>query len=109
MWKIGGVNETIGCIKIGNNVFIGSHTTILGNVKIGSNVIIGACTLVNRDIPDGVVVGGIPAKILCSFDDFLQRRNSEASYPKELRSKGEEISDELVDWCWNKFNKDRNL
>lgn len=42
--------EKVGCIEIGNNVFIGSGTFITYNVKIGSNVIIGACSLVNKDI-----------------------------------------------------------
>ena len=105
--KTGGVNENIGCIKIGDNVFIGSHTTILGDVNIGSNVIIGACSLVNRDIPNGVVVGGVPAKVICSFDDFVKKRYLEESYPKEMKPKGEEISNQLIDWCWEKFNKDK--
>lgn len=108
--KCGGrVNETIGCIRIGDNVFIGSHTTILGNVLIGSNVVIGACSLVNHDVPDNVVVAGVPAKVICSFDDFLKKRLSEESYPKELKPKREEVSEELVKWCWTKFNRERNL
>lgn len=101
------INETVGCIKIGNNVFIGSGTTILGNVNIGSNVLIGACSLVNHDVPDGVVVGGVPAKYICSFDDFLEKRLSENSYPNEMEPRGEEIPDELVKWCWSKFNRER--
>ena len=41
--------EKVGCIEIGDNVFIGSGTYIAFNVRIGSNVIIGACSFVNRD------------------------------------------------------------
>jgi acetyltransferase-like isoleucine patch superfamily enzyme len=47
--------------KIGNNVRIGSNTTILP-VHIGNNVIIGAGAVVTRDIPDNTIVKGNPAK-----------------------------------------------
>jgi serine acetyltransferase len=68
------VSETIGCIRIGDNVFIGSGTRILGNVNIGSNVIIGASALVNKDIPDNSVVAGVPARVISSFDDYINKR-----------------------------------
>ena len=47
--------------KIGNNVRIGSNTTILP-VNIGDNVIIGAGAVVTKDIPDNSTVKGNPAK-----------------------------------------------
>ena len=50
--------EFIGDIRIGDNVFIGSNSTILGGANIGSNVIIGAGSLVSKDIPANSVVGG---------------------------------------------------
>lgn len=48
--------------KIGNNVKIGSNSTILP-VTIGNNVIIGAGSVVTKNIPDNVTVYGNPAKI----------------------------------------------
>lgn len=51
-------------ILIGNNVWIGDKSTVLRGVSIGNNVVIGANTLVNKDVPDNCVVGGIPGKIL---------------------------------------------
>ena len=48
--------------KIGNNVRIGSNSTILP-VNIGDNCIIGAGSVVTKDIPDGSIVYGNPAKI----------------------------------------------
>jgi acetyltransferase-like isoleucine patch superfamily enzyme len=59
-------------ITIGNNVYIGSHTTILPGVTIGNNVIIGAGSLVNQSIPDNCVAMGSPAKYRVSFEDFKQ-------------------------------------
>lgn len=61
-------------VKIGNNVFIGMNTTILKGVKVGDNVIIGAGSLVNKDIPNNMVVAGNPAKIICSLDEYYKKR-----------------------------------
>jgi len=63
-----------GRIVIGNRVFIGANTTILMNVRIGNDVIIGAGSLVNKDIPDGCVVAGVPAKVICSIEDFINKQ-----------------------------------
>lgn len=49
---------------IGDNVVVGCGAKIIGNVKVGSNVIIGANAVVVSDIPDGAVVGGVPAKVI---------------------------------------------
>ena len=62
-----------GEINIGNNVFIGANTTILYDVSIGDNVIVGAGSLVNKHIPSGTVVAGVPAKIIGSFDEYKQK------------------------------------
>ncbi len=61
-----------GKIKIGNNVFIGMHSTILKNVTIGSNVIIGTGSVITKDIPDGVLVAGNPAKIVRSLKEHYE-------------------------------------
>jgi len=63
-----------GRVKIGNRVFIGANSTILLNVKIGDDVIIGAGSLVNKDIPDGYVVAGVPAKVICKTEEYIARQ-----------------------------------
>lgn len=62
-----------GPIDIGDNVFIGSNTTVLYDVKIGNNVIIGAGSLVNKDIPDGCVAAGVPCRVIGSFEEYKNR------------------------------------
>ena len=51
-------------VKIGSHIWIGDKCTILKGVTIGDNVVIGANTLVHKDVPPGVVIGGNPFKIL---------------------------------------------
>jgi acetyltransferase-like isoleucine patch superfamily enzyme len=52
------VQEQVGCIEVGDNVFIGAGTTILSNVRIGSNVIVAAGSVITKDVPSNSVVGG---------------------------------------------------
>jgi len=43
---------------------IGTSATILGGITIGARAIVGAGSVVTRDVPDGAIVAGNPAKIL---------------------------------------------
>jgi acetyltransferase-like isoleucine patch superfamily enzyme len=70
--------------KIGDNVFIGIRSIILPGVTIGNNIIIGAGSVVVRDIPDDVVVGGNPAKIIMTIEDY--KKNREKKYLDEAVS-----------------------
>jgi serine O-acetyltransferase len=49
---------------VGDNVSVGAGAVIVGPVKIGNDVIIGANAVVTRDVPDRMIVGGNPAKII---------------------------------------------
>lgn len=53
-----------GPVEIGQNVMIGANSTVLAGVKIGKGATVSACSLVNRDVAEGVFVGGVPAKEL---------------------------------------------
>lgn len=101
-------NEKIGCIKIGDNVFIGSNTTVLYDVKIGDNVVIGAGSLVNRDIPANSVAVGVPARVIGTFENLKKERQEKKIYPDELTPIGHKITKELEDWLWNDFDAKRN-
>lgn len=101
------VQEQVGCIDIGDNVFIGAGTSILSNVRIGSNVIIAAESVVTKDIPSNSVVGGVPAKVIETMDEYLAKISAAPKYPKELIPVRQTVSKELVSYLWNDFEKQR--
>lgn len=51
-------------ITVGDRVWIGASVTVLPGVTIGDDCIIGAGSVVNRDIPSGVIAAGNPARVI---------------------------------------------
>lgn len=62
-----------GKITIGNNCFIGYDSLILKNTTIGNNVIIGARSVVKGNIPSNTVWAGVPAKQICTLDEYYKK------------------------------------
>lgn len=54
-------------VSIGNDVWIGGKVSIMPGVTIDNNVIIAAGAVVTKNIPDNVLVGGVPAKKIKSL------------------------------------------
>ena len=51
-------------IIIKRNAWIGAGATILPGVTIGENAVVAAGAVVSKNVPDNVIVGGVPAKII---------------------------------------------
>ena len=83
-----------GCIEVMDNVFIGSNSTILQNIKIGPNAIIAAGSVVTKDVPENSVVAGVPARVIGSFDEYVEKR-------KQCHL----MSDDML---WSKFDEEKN-
>ena len=49
---------------VGDNVWIGTNVSVLPGVTIGNNTIIGAGSVVNKNIPEGVIAAGNPCKVI---------------------------------------------
>ena len=50
-------------IEIGDGCWIGASSVILGGVRIGSGCVVAAGSVVTRNVPDNVLVAGVPARI----------------------------------------------
>ncbi|WP_278244782.1 DapH/DapD/GlmU-related protein [Ruminococcus sp. NK3A76] len=100
--------EKIGCIEIGNNVFIGANAKILYDVKIGDNVIIAAGAVVNKDVPSGSVVGGVPAKVISTFDNYLAKRRK-FHVEHTANNAKQEISSDCEKEMWAAFVREHTV
>lgn len=98
--------ENLGCIEIKDNVFVGSNTTILPNVTIGSGIIIAAGSLVNKNLSDSGVYAGVPARYVCSLEEFMNKR---AAYPDIVIDKSGKggLSQQTVEACWKRFKNQK--
>lgn len=56
--------ETRRGIEVGQDVWIGGHTVILDGVTIGDGSVIAAGSVVNRHVPAGAIVAGVPARVI---------------------------------------------
>ncbi|MGH7720074.1 MAG: acetyltransferase [Gemmatimonadaceae bacterium] len=52
-----------GCVSVGDRSLVGVGAVVLPRVRIGADAIVGAGSVVTRDVPDGEVVFGVPARI----------------------------------------------
>lgn len=53
-----------GPVKIKDFVWCGANVTIVPGVTVGEGAVVGAGSVVTKDVPDGAVVGGNPARII---------------------------------------------
>jgi acetyltransferase-like isoleucine patch superfamily enzyme len=65
--------DSVGKIDIKDNVFIGYNAIIMPNVTIGSNAIVAAGAVVTKDIPEGDIVAGVPAKSIGKVKDLATK------------------------------------
>lgn len=59
--------RTTAPIEIGNRVYIGGNCTVYPGVTIGNGAVILPNSAVNRDVPEGVLAGGVPVRVLRSI------------------------------------------
>lgn len=74
--------DSVGYIDIRDNSFVGHGAIVMPRVTIGPDSFVAAGAVVTKDVPPGVVVGGNPARIICTTQELLQRVEERSnSYP----------------------------
>ncbi|KEQ18874.1 acyltransferase [Endozoicomonas numazuensis] len=61
-------DDQVGDIIIEDNVWLAAGVTVMGGVRIGAGTIVASGSVVTKDLPAGVLAGGIPAKVIKSLD-----------------------------------------
>lgn len=79
--------DIFGKVVIKDWAYIGAHAQIMPGVTIGEGVLVAAGSVVTKSVPDGMVVGGNPARILCSVDEYLERNIQYNMHTKGLDEK----------------------
>lgn len=80
--------DAFGKINIGSYVYIGNNSLIMPGVTIGDNCLVGAGSVVSKSVPAGMVVAGVPAKIVCTVEEYCER-----NLPYNLHCKGMGLSE----------------
>jgi acetyltransferase-like isoleucine patch superfamily enzyme len=69
--------DAVGKIDIRDNVFIGYNSIVLRNVTIGPNAIVAAGAVVTKDVAEGDIVAGVPAKPIGRVADLVEKLHTE--------------------------------
>ena len=74
----------------------GGGCIITPNTVIGSNSIVAAGSVVTKDVPEGVIVGGNPAKIIGKVEDLINKRINEPFFEGSWNQNLQE----WIDYYW---------
>ncbi len=69
--------DRVGKVDIKDNVFIGHGAIILPGVTIGPNAIVAAGAVVSKDVPEGAIAAGVPAREIGKVDDLVKKLEAE--------------------------------
>ena len=69
----------MGKIEVLDNCVIGAGSIILYNTKIGPNALVAAGSVVTKDVPEGAIVGGNPARVIGNLSDLAKKREIECA------------------------------
>ncbi|GGE24271.1 2,3,4,5-tetrahydropyridine-2,6-dicarboxylate N-acetyltransferase [Streptococcus himalayensis] len=63
-------------VRVGDHVLIGANAVVIEGVQIGSGSVVAAGAIVTQDVPENVVVAGVPARIIKEIDEQTQQKTA---------------------------------
>ncbi len=76
--------DKFGRVRIGDNCHIGMGAIIMPGVTIGKDCIVGAGAIVTRDIPDGSIAVGVPARVVSTIEEYREKHGHELVDTKHM-------------------------
>ena len=64
--------DVFGKVEIKDWAYIGAYSQIMPGVTIGEGALVAAGSVVTKSVPSHCVVGGNPAKIICTTDEYIK-------------------------------------
>lgn len=102
-----------GVTRIGDNVFIGMNAIVMMGVTIGDNVVIGSGSVVTKDVPSNVVVGGNPARVICTMEEYHNRLDAKFEqfaktyYERQSAYLGRDLQETEMSWFMSLWESDK--
>lgn len=63
-------------VRVGNNVLIGANAVVIEGVQIGNGSVVAAGAIVTQDVPENVVIAGVPARVIKEIDEKTQQKTA---------------------------------
>jgi len=76
--------DTVGRITIGDDVVIGMNVILLPGTTVGSYSVVGAGAVVSGTVPPGCVYAGVPARFVCTTEEYRERTLQRAIFVADL-------------------------
>ncbi|MGT2845291.1 2,3,4,5-tetrahydropyridine-2,6-dicarboxylate N-acetyltransferase [Streptococcus hongkongensis] len=63
-------------VRVGDNVLVGANAVIIEGVQVGNGSVVAAGAIVTQNVPENVVVAGVPARIIKEIDVQTQQKTA---------------------------------
>ncbi|URZ87310.1 2,3,4,5-tetrahydropyridine-2,6-dicarboxylate N-acetyltransferase [Floricoccus penangensis] len=63
-------------VRVGDNVLVGANAVVIEGVQIGDGAVVAAGAIVTEDVPERVVVAGVPARIIKEIDEKTEAKTA---------------------------------
>lgn len=63
-------------VRVGDRVLIGANAVVIEGVQIGNGSVVAAGAIVTKDVPENVVVAGVPARVIKKIDEQTEQKTA---------------------------------